>query len=254
MLTEHHVDLHVHTCLSPCADADMIPPAMVRRARECGLSVIGVCDHNSGENVRAVREAAEGKPVVLGGMEVNTREEVHLLALFGDQEALEKLQELVYRHLAGWNRADLFGEQYLVDREGYAVGINRRLLIGAADLSIDRVVAEVHGLGGLAIASHIDRPSYSVISQLGTVPPSLAFDALEVTGAGPFAREPCDLPADQPPGLRPAPLVCFSDAHRTREIGLRSTSMLLAEPGFEEIRRALRAWSGRRVLRRNTRS
>ncbi|MFW6182140.1 MAG: PHP domain-containing protein, partial [Spirochaetota bacterium] len=188
MLAERRVDLHLHTCLSPCADAAMIPPVIVARAREHGLGVIGVCDHNSGENARSVREAAGGDPAVLCGMEVTTREEVHLLALFGDPDALDSLQELVYRHLEGRNRPDLFGEQYRVDPDGHVLGINSRLLIGASDLSIDRVVREVHRLGGLAVACHLDRPSFSVISQLGTIPPGAAFDALEITGPDPDDR------------------------------------------------------------------
>lgn len=263
MLTEHRVDLHVHTCLSPCADAAMIPPVIVARARERGLGVIGVCDHNTGENARPVREAAEGNPAVLCGMEVNTREEVHILALFEDPAVLEVLQELVYRHLEGRNRADLFGEQYRVDPEGHVLAINRRLLIGAADLSVNRVVREVHRLGGLAVASHVDRPSYSVISQLGTIPPGLAFDALEIAGPDPGDRlhrqwlglghlGPGGREAGRPPASRsPAPLVCFSDAHREQDIGSRSTDLLLADTGLEEIRLALRGFAGRRVLRRN---
>ena len=51
-------DMHIHTVLSPCAEREMRPAAIVARAAEKGLSVIAVCDHNSARNVKAVMEAA----------------------------------------------------------------------------------------------------------------------------------------------------------------------------------------------------
>ncbi len=54
-------DLHIHTCLSPCAEAEMTPGAIIGAAKARGLDVIGICDHNSAENVRAVTNAARNE-------------------------------------------------------------------------------------------------------------------------------------------------------------------------------------------------
>ena len=81
-------DLHIHTCLSPCAELDMSPKAVVRKSVERGLDIIAVCDHNSAENVEAsIRAAARFDLRVLPGMEINSVEEVHSLAIF---EGVEK--------------------------------------------------------------------------------------------------------------------------------------------------------------------
>ena len=63
-----HADLHIHTCLSPCAEREMSPSRVVRQAREKGLDLIAICDHNSAENVEAASRAAEGIGLaVIGG-------------------------------------------------------------------------------------------------------------------------------------------------------------------------------------------
>ena len=51
----------MHTVLSPCAEVEMIPPLIVRRAKELALDLIAVTDHNSAENVGAVMAAANGQ-------------------------------------------------------------------------------------------------------------------------------------------------------------------------------------------------
>ena len=81
-------DLHVHTVLSPCADVAMIPPLIVQSALEHNIDMIAITDHNSSANVRSVQKAAEGTNLtVLPGMEVQSREDVHLLALFENLDA-----------------------------------------------------------------------------------------------------------------------------------------------------------------------
>ena len=107
MLRAYRCDLHIHTCLSPCADLDMYPRALIEKSIHEKLDVIAVCDHNSSENVSYVLHLAEGKPItVLPGMEVSSLEEVHVLALFDDLSNLLKLQDMVYKHLPGTNRED----------------------------------------------------------------------------------------------------------------------------------------------------
>jgi predicted metal-dependent phosphoesterase TrpH len=230
-------DLHIHTCLSPCAENEMTPPWVVREASGKGLQVIAICDHNSVENVNAVKGAARDAGLaVLGGIEINTREEVHVLGIFDDDRALESVQEIVYRNLAGENDPAVFGEQAVMDEYGDTVRFNEHLLIGATELSIEESVRAIHEHGGIAIASHIDRASYSVISQLGFIPKEPAFDGVEV----------CSEKA--PESVENVTVVKSSDAHRPGEIGSRYTRFLLNEPSASEIGMALHRTQGRRVL------
>ena len=105
LLREFKADLHVHTCLSPCADWEMSPRKIIRRSREVQLDLIAVCDHNSAENAAAVmHEGRRNGVCVLPGLEICSREEVHVLALFGEPEQALAMQDLVYAQLSGENR------------------------------------------------------------------------------------------------------------------------------------------------------
>lgn len=49
-----YYDLHIHTALSPCASDEMTPNNIINMALIKGLDVIGITDHNSARNVKAV--------------------------------------------------------------------------------------------------------------------------------------------------------------------------------------------------------
>ena len=244
MLRRFRADLHVHTCLSPCADLAMSPRTIAREAQQRNIGIIAICDHNSAENVPAVMRTAGALGIaVLAGMEVCTREEVHVLAIFGDAEGAFALQSLVYDRLQGKNNPDLFGLQVVANENDEVTGFQDRLLIGAADIPLEQIVVEVHRLGGAAIAAHIDREVSSVISQLGFIPPGLRFDALELSRNAPpeaehgsFARY-----AD-------FTFVRNSDAHFLHELGSNASEYLLEGPTFDEMLKALHRSDGRRVL------
>ncbi len=244
MLREYRCDLHIHTCLSPCADLDMHPAALVKKAVERGLGVIAISDHNASENVQYVmRAAGQGPPAVIAGMEITTVEEVHVLALMPGLGDLLGVQKVIYDHLPGRNDERLFGCQAVVNEKGEVEGINDRLLIGATDIPVSDVVGMIHGFGGLAVASHIDRESFSVISQLGFVDDDSGFDALEISRVLGIERA-----RERYPELARYPFITSSDAHNLADIGAAPTVMKLAEGTFEEIRMALQQREGRCIV------
>jgi PHP family Zn ribbon phosphoesterase len=215
----------------------MIPPAIASRAAAAGIDVIGISDHNTAENVSAVREAAaEYGLEILGGMEVTTEEEVHVLGYFDRPEELEDFQGYIYAHLHGSNSPDAFGHQWVVDSEGGVLDINPRLLIGATELSIHRVVKAIHERKGIAIAAHIDRQSFSIFSQLGFIPADLELDAVELS---PFhSGSELDI------GPVAIPKVTFSDAHYIEEIGRAVTEIKMAGSSVHELKKALTEGDG----------
>ena len=78
-----YYDLHIHSCLSPCADMDMTPNNIVNMAKLLGLDVIALTDHNTSLNCEAITKVAEKKGLcVLPGMELTTSEEIHAVCLF----------------------------------------------------------------------------------------------------------------------------------------------------------------------------
>ena len=131
-------ELHVHTVLSPCAEVEMIPPLIVQTALERQIDLIAITDHNASANVRAVQIAARGRALtVLPGMEVQSREDVHLLTLFETLEALETWQAELDRSLPDLpNWPEFFGEQFVVDETGEFIRHEPRLLLTSSRFSI----------------------------------------------------------------------------------------------------------------------
>ena len=236
-------DLHIHTCLSPCADLDMTPRAVVEMSARRGLDLIAICDHNSAENVAAsMRAGLKRGIVVLPGMEITSREEAHVLAIFDRDRAAIRMQETVYRHLDGANRPEIFGDQVVVNEFDEVEGFNDHLLIGATRLGLREIVKEIHRLEGMAIASHVERPSFSVLGQLGFIPPDVSLDALEVADPERIAAVIRDFP-----DTGRFSFVTSSDAHFPADIGKRHTTFLLEAAELKEIRMALRRESGRKA-------
>jgi PHP family Zn ribbon phosphoesterase len=235
-------DLHIHTCLSPCSGLDMTPRNIVACAVEKKIDIIGICDHNSTENSRAVVEAARNTGLnVFPGMEVTSREEVHILALFNEGENALRLQDYVYANLPGENDEAIFGQQVIVDEDEIVLGFNERFLIGATVLSLADVLQAIHAFRGIAIASHIDREAFGIVGQLGLVPKDIDLDALEISSRMTFDEAQRKFSLDYP-------LTCSSDAHGLEEIGQGITLFLLEEGTVEEILMALKSQGGRRLL------
>lgn len=179
-----YYDLHIHSALSPCGDKDMTPNNIVNMSIIKGLDIIAVTDHNSCGNVRAVMEAAGDNLLVVPGMEVETSEEVHMVCLFPTIESAEKMEKII-RDGSNFvkNRPEIFGNQYYMNAEDEVVGEEADLLVSASGLDIYQVVENVTNLDGVAIPAHIDRTSYSVLSNLGFIPPDLNVSAVEITAA-----------------------------------------------------------------------
>ncbi|MBI5188431.1 MAG: PHP domain-containing protein, partial [Nitrospirae bacterium] len=175
MPVEFRADLHIHTCLSPCADLLITPYRIVEKAASLGLNIIAICDHNSAENVEVAKRVAKEKGInAISGIEITSSEEVHILGLFGDIEDALKMQDIVYENLQlGENDEEVFGMQVIVNEKDEVLDFNKRLLIGATRLSVNKIVETIHSLGGLAIAAHIDREGFGIIGQLGFIPPEL---------------------------------------------------------------------------------
>jgi predicted metal-dependent phosphoesterase TrpH len=239
-MKEFKADMHIHTCLSPCADLEMSPRNIVKEAKKKGLDIIGICDHNSAENFPAMAKSADIAGIkAIGGIEITSREEVHILGLFGNEEDLFSIQNAVYSNLHGVNDEERYGLQVVVNENDEVLGFNNKLLIGATEMSIEEVVDLIHKNNGIAIASHIDRDGFSIIANLGFIPEGLELDALEIIE--PSKR---DIYSS---GWEPV-FISSSDAHMIKDIGKRFSCFLMKERSFEEIRKCLSRENGRKVI------
>ncbi len=179
-----YYDLHIHSALSPCGDNDMTPNNIVNMSILKGLDVIAITDHNSCGNARSAMKVAEDKIIVIPGMEIETSEEVHMVSLFPTIEAAEKMEEIIKeRSTPPDNNPEIFGNQYYMDENDEITGEEERLLVSATGLDIYEVVKYAADLGGISYPAHIDRTSYSVLSNLGFIPPDLKIGTVEITAA-----------------------------------------------------------------------
>jgi PHP family Zn ribbon phosphoesterase len=242
-MKKFRADLHVHTVLSPCAEVEMIPPLIVQRALEHQIDLMAITDHNASANVSAVQKAAAGTGLtVLPGMEVQSREDVHLLTLFETLDALEAWQTQVDKSLPDLpNRPDFFGEQFVVDETGEFVRSEPRLLSTSIRLSIDEIFERVHALGGIVIPAHVERTTYGLLPTLGLISEKWRLLALEISCHTTPERVAVTFPA-----VQKYTLIQSGDVHHLDGF-LGTTVFTLAAPTLMEIRMAFSHIDGREV-------
>jgi hypothetical protein len=222
---DKYYDLHLHSCLSPCAEDDMTPGNICAMAKLAGLEIVALTDHNTCGNVRVfINRAAENGLIGVPGMELTTREEIHTVCLFPDCERAEAFAAVVYSRLPDVkNRPETFGNQILIGDDDQPRGEEGRLLLNAAGIGVHDAAALAASYGGIAFPAHINRASYSVLSALGTWDDALGFTFTEGRAGG--LSLPC---------------IINSDAHRLEDIPDAARKLKLSAPTAQAVIDALR--------------
>ena len=210
---ELYYDFHIHSCLSPCGDNEMTPQNIVGMVKLAGYDVIAVADHNSTGNAQAVAKVAQHENLLfIPAMELTTKEEVHVLCLFPNLDMAEAFGQYVYAKLPNIkNRADIFGKQLYMDALDQVIKEEEKLLLSATEIGIYEVYDLVKSYGGTAIPAHINRPSFSLISNLGIYDNEMKFPTVELTAN-------CDHQAFKQTHHISLPHLINSDAHRLEQI------------------------------------
>ncbi len=203
-------DFHIHSCLSPCGDNDMTPNNLVNMAALSGCEIIAITDHNTCKNAGAVMKAGESAGLlVIPGMELCTAEEIHVVCLFETLEGAMAFDSHIYKNMPHvLNKAEIFGEQRILDENDGLVGMEENLLLVSSFVGVNEVYSLALEYGGVAFPAHVDRDSYSVIASLGSIPEEAGFCTAEVT-------RDCDLDklAAQNPELQGMRILRDSDSH-----------------------------------------
>lgn len=240
------VDLHIHTLLSPCAGIEMIPINIVMKVLELGIDMIAITDHNAVGNVSSVMDFVKKyapELVVLPGMEITSREEVHILGILPTLESARELEIIIHNHLSDAPDKNYSTEQLIVDEDANFVRYEEHFLLGATDFSVEEISNLVHSFGGIVIPAHIDRESFGLIYTLGFFPPNLKVDAVEVSK---FATEK-DLDVVKNSIPYKIPIISSSDAHFLSDFSKPRTFLDLEEKSFEALKKTLRDYKFLRI-------
>ena len=160
----------------------MSPSAIAKRAAAAGLDAAALTDHNSALNCRAFKSCCEELNILpVFGIEVTSIEEAHIVCLFETLGQAEELGRIIYGRLPDIpNSPEKFGDQVYVDQDDNILGEVDKYLVTATDIGLDELFGLVADLNGLFIPAHIDRPVFSIPSQLGFLP-EMDYSALETT-------------------------------------------------------------------------
>ena len=208
-MKKYYYDLHIHSCLSPCGDNESTPDSIAGMGELNGLNIMALTDHNTVKNCPAFFKAALRHGILpIAGMELTTAEDIHAVCLFPNLDmAIAFEAELDKHRMKILNRADIFGEQLIMDDSDNVIGNEEYLLSMATDISLDNAPKLVEAFGGICYPAHIDRDSNGAISVLGAFPKTPVFPCAEV-----HLREKLNEMSIQS-GLNPQKLVICSDAH-----------------------------------------
>lgn len=209
------VDLHIHSGLSPCAELTMTPNNIINMAKLKGLDAIAITDHNSLKNIEVFLKVANKNDIIcIPGVEITTKEEVHVLGYFETIESVREFQRIIDMHLPrDKNNKEMFGNQLIYDENDNIIGEEQMLLSRSIGLSLEEIIDEIRKLNGIPIPAHINRNRFSIISNLGFINPELKINAIEICSY-------CDLKSVEKlcPKFESYNKIYSSDAHSLGQI------------------------------------
>ena len=231
-MTRYTYDLHIHSCLSPCADDDMTPANIAGMASLAGVQLLALTDHNSCGNCEPFMKACRQYGIVpVPGMELTTAEEIHLVCLFPDLAPALAFDREVKAHLLPVKiRPEVFGNQLMVDERDEIVGEEELLLLSATSLQLEDAYALALYYGGAAYPAHIDRSANGIIAILGTMPPEPEFPAVELRDGSNLETYTGRY------GLSGKHILCSSDSHNLWTVGDCGASIELDDEPYSSAR------------------
>lgn len=228
-MSKYYYDLHIHSCLSPCADDDMTPNNICGMAMLSGLNIIALTDHNTCGNCETFLKVAKKHGLIgIAGMELTTAEDIHIICLF---EFLEKAKsfsdEVQKRRLSFPNNVKLYGQQMYMDEEDHVVGTEEDFLPMATTLGLDEAVRLAESYDAVVYPAHIDRMANGIVSILGAIPESPTFSCVEFN-----SNQDIDKYISEYEALKDKPFVINSDAHNLWSISEKENYVELCDEPY----------------------
>lgn len=231
----YRTDLHIHSVLSPCCSLEMSAHSVMNTARNKGLSILAITDHNSMANCAVYGKVARELGLTFfWGVEIQSIEEIHLIAIFDNEKTALDFDRKLYESLQPVdNNPEFFGDQVVIDEDENIVRFEKKALINSSRWTLNELVDRLKSIDCFYFPAHTDAESYSIIGQLGFIPEELDFPALGITAS-------CDIKSflQKHPTLANYGFIRNSDAHYLDQIGKGYTDFYLKEPTTKELRLA----------------
>lgn len=224
----------------------MLPQNIYPRLMEKGINAFAICDHNSAKNVRAFYEFGQKWfPQILffPGIEITTEEEVHVLGIFANLEGAEEVGKIVRETLGEeLNKKDFLEPQLIINSEGETIAEEEKPLYLSSGFNLENAVTLLKEHNAIVIASHVDRPSFSVTNQLGFIPENV-FNVLEISPISVkrvIEKKEFILKNVIYTIPRNIPIITSSDAHSIDEIGHVRTTICVDSISFNDIKEGIK--------------
>ncbi|WP_052465349.1 PHP domain-containing protein [Thermotoga profunda] len=229
-------DLHVHSCLSPCAQITMVPSVISQKIKEKQMDIISITDHNSCRNLVSFAKRING--FFIPGVELTSFEEVHVLAYFHSIEAASNLCDFVKKFLPKTTYdPELMGYQIIVNEQDEFQNLEEDFLGLALQLSLTDLVDIICSYEGIPVYAHIER-RFGVLYQLGVFPKDDRVKLAEARSKEGWIQ-----------GIKSGFVVLSSsDAHAPDEIGCRFTRFAIEDLNLKELFDVLSMPSREKVL------
>ncbi len=238
-------DLHIHSVLSPCGGLEMSPKSLIQRLKELKIEWIAITDHNSLANCPAYAKVATDNNIAFTyGVEIQTTEEIHLLAYFDDAELAMEFNSVLYSALPRiLNDPEFFGDQVVIDAEENIIRLEDKALSNSVIWTLEEAKQEVEAFGGFCVPAHIDAEANSIINQIGFMPKELSFPLLSIT-SGLIIKDYLKLHPD----MSESSFLRVSDAHYLTDLGCGSSLICVEKPSVVELLLAAQRIKERKII------
>lgn len=161
----------------------MSPQLILKQAEKKKIDLISVTDHNTVTHSVLIHRLSKNSEIhTILGVELTSKEEVHLLGYFPDEKTIREMELKIKKCLPVLdNKPSFFGYQLVYDYYGKVIEVDHLLRQNALQIGLDDLVDFIHSIGGIAIPAHIERDYCGLISQIGFLDPQSNFDAVEVS-------------------------------------------------------------------------
>lgn len=214
-----YYDFHIHSALSPCSDDTMTINNIFHMAYIKGLDMIAITDHNSLKQQHYLEDIIQSDILkdhidFVHGVELQSQENIHILAYFQRGTNLIPIQKWIDSHLIVIaNKPDYYGNQYICDASDQIIDNEDRLLITSLDIGVKEIIEAIHSFCGIAILAHVMSKKYGIYGLMHHIDNELDYDGIEVTCLKEYKelKELC-------PTINDEYVFINSDAHQLEDI------------------------------------